>query len=111
MVRQPRRQSAANWTLRRAPPKGFVASPEALQAIAGRYELFPGSSITVRPEGNRLVVEPPNGMNTTLIAESDSTFVVPQTGDVLEFVRDAQGNVTGASVDSQGAVIWAKRLP
>lgn len=104
-------KSAANWTLRRAPPKGFEASPEALQAIAGRYELFPGASITFRPEGNRLVAELWDGTSIPLLTESDSIFVVPQTGDAAEFIRDANGKVTGASVENQGAVIWAKRLP
>jgi len=104
-------KAAAGWTLRRAPPKDFVASPDALQAIAGSYELNPGATATFRPEGNRLVVDVANGPTFTLDSESDSVFVVPQSGDAVEFVRDASGKVTGASVDSQGSIMWAKRLP
>jgi poly(3-hydroxybutyrate) depolymerase len=104
-------KSTANWTLRRAPPKDFVPSQEALQAIAGRYELFPGTTVLFRPEGNRLVAELPDGSSITLATESDSIFIVPQTGDAVEFIRDPSGKVSGASVENQGSMISAKRLP
>jgi dienelactone hydrolase len=104
-------KSATNWTQRRAPLKNFAPSAEALQAVTGRYELFPGGTVTFRPEGNRLVAELWDQTNITLMTESDSIFIVPQTGDVVEFIRDAAGKVTGASVDNQGSVRWAKRLP
>jgi poly(3-hydroxybutyrate) depolymerase len=104
-------KSVLNWTLRRAPAKDFSASAEALQAVAGRYELFPGFIVTFRPEGNRLVAEASNEPTLPLTTESDSIFIVPQTGDAVEFIRDANGNVTGASIENQGSVTWAKRLP
>jgi hypothetical protein len=104
-------KSAARWTLRRPPPKDFSASSEALQAIAGRYELFPGFEVTFRPEGNRLIADVPREPSMTLASESNSVFIVPQTGDAVEFIRDANGNITGASVENQGQILWAKRLP
>jgi hypothetical protein len=104
-------KSAASWTLRRAPPKDFAASADALRAIAGRYELAPGAVVLMRPEGNRLVADIPTGGSITLTSESDSIFIVPETGDAVEFIRDANGNITGASVENQGSLIWAKRLP
>lgn len=104
-------KSVASWTLRRPPPKDFVPSAEALQAIVGRYELFPGVVVTLQPEGNRLVAEFPDGKRNTLVTESDSIFVVPQSGDAVEFIRDANGNVSGLSLENQGSVLWGKRLP
>jgi hypothetical protein len=104
-------KSAASWTLRHAPPRDFVAAPEALQEIAGRYELSPGSGVTIRAEGNRLVAELWDATGIPLVSESNSIFVVPETGDAVEFIRDANGNITGASVENQGSLIWAKRLP
>lgn len=104
-------KSAANWTLRRAPAKDFSPSPAALQAIVGSYELFPGVVLTFRTEGNRLVKEEPGHPSMTMISESDSIFIMPQTGVAFEFVRDANGAVSGASLDDRGGVLWARRLP
>lgn len=109
MIRDDR--TAANWTLRRAPPKDFSASAEALQAVAGTYELYPGNSVTFRTEGNRLVADIPNLPRFTLVTESDFIYVLPQTNDVIEFIRDANGKVTGASVDYQGSILLARRVP
>ncbi len=104
-------EAASKWTLRRVPVKGFVPSPAALQSVTGRYEMFPGVTVTIRTEGNQLIADYPDGPSITLMAESDSTFIVPQTGDAIEFIRDASGNVSGASVDNQSSIIFAKRQP
>lgn len=106
-----RDKSAAKWTLRRAPAKDFAPSPAALQAAAGRYEVFPGFTLTFRPEGRTLVGDFGGQASVTLAPESDFLFVVPGTGDAVEFIRDAAGNVSGASVDNQGSLMWAKRVP
>ena len=105
------RQIASAWTLRHAPPKNFVASPAALQAVAGRYELRPGFAVTIKVEGTGLVVEVPNEGTIPLETESDSVFVISATGDAVEFIRDAAGKVTGVSVEGSGSTILAKRLP
>lgn len=104
-------QSAAKWTLRHAPTKTVVASTGALQAIAGRYELFPGVTFTFKGQGDGLVVELPNGTTIVLTAESDSMFADPATGQAIEFIRDEAGNISGASLEDYGSLLWAKRLP
>jgi hypothetical protein len=103
-------QSASTWTLRRAPTKNFVASPAALQAVAGRYEFAPGLAITFKVEGDGLVSDIPDQATAPLVAESESVFVMP-SGDAVEFIRDAAGNVTGASIEDHGSFVWSKRLP
>lgn len=67
--------------------------------------------MTIRAEGNRLVAELWDATGIPLVSESNSIFVVPETGDAVEFIRNANGNITGASVENQGSLIWAKRLP
>ena len=104
-------QSASKWTLRRVPTKTVVASSGALQAIAGRYELFPGVTFTFKSQGDRLVFQPPQGGATELVTESDSMFSVPATGEAVEFIRDDAGNISGASLEDHGSLLWAKRLP
>jgi hypothetical protein len=104
-------KEAAKWTLRRPPAKDFAPSPATLQAAAGRYELFQDVIVNFRPEGTTLVGEFPAQATVRLVPESDFIFAFPETSDTIEFVRDANGNVSGASVDLQGSVLWAKRLP
>jgi hypothetical protein len=104
-------KQVAGWTLRRAPAKDFVPSQEALQAVAGRYELFPGYVVTVRAEGKGIVAELPDRPSMTFVGESDFIFISPRTGEAVEFVRDANGKVSTAAMDFQGMVQGAKRLP
>ncbi|MBB6096224.1 poly(3-hydroxybutyrate) depolymerase [Povalibacter uvarum] len=104
-------QAAAAWTLRQMPQEGFVPAPAALQAIAGRYELFPGVVVTCRVEGSTLVVDAPGPQRPSLAAESDWVYVNPASGDSVEFIRDAAGNVTSAAIEDQGSVLVAKRVP
>jgi predicted esterase len=101
---------ASKWTLRRAPSKNFVASPEALQAAAGRYELFSGFVLTFRVEDGNIIVDVPGEPSIATIAESNSVFVDPKSGNAVEILRDEAGNVIGASVDSPEGMVLAKRL-
>lgn len=102
--------AVSHWTLRRAPTKDFVASPAALQAAAGRYELFPGFVLTFRIENGNIVVDVPGEASIPTVAESDSLFVDPRSGNAVEILRDDAGNVIGASVDSPRGIVFAKRL-
>lgn len=102
----------AQWTRRKAPPKHFAPSPAALEAVAGRYELFPGLVVTFRADGGKLVVDIPGERSIVTIAESESIFVDPASGNMVEFLRDEHGAITAASVDGPGgAILLAKRLP
>jgi hypothetical protein len=102
---------ASQWTLRRVPPKNFVAPSSALQAVAGRYELFPGVAFTFRVEGTTLVVDLPDQTTIPLAAATESMFVHPATGDAVEFLRDQNGSINAASLDDYGSVLLAKRVP
>lgn len=108
-VRDP--QTASKWTLRRAPKKGVVASASALQAITGRYELFPDVIFTIKVQGDRVFAQPPRGEAIELLTESDSVFYQLASGEAMEFIRDDAGNISGASVEDSGSLLWARRLP
>ncbi len=109
-----RDEKAETWSLRRAPPQGFAPSSAALQAAAGRYELQPGTVVSIRVDGNELIVDlPPQWSQPPLKMrpESDAVYIISSTSDTAEFVRDSAGAISGVSVESNGSVIWAKRLP
>jgi hypothetical protein len=103
-------ESASKWTLRRLPPKGFAPSPATLQALTGRYEVFPGVAIAFRLEDGALVVDVPGSRTIRLTPESESVYVDAMTGNTAEFMRDGQGNIDSVSVDSDGQVFLAKRM-
>jgi dienelactone hydrolase len=104
-------QTASKWTLRHAPTKNGVASTTALQAIAGRYELFPNVIATISVQGDRVFAQSPGGEILELVTESDTMFSRPASGEAIEFIRDDAGNIAGVSVEDAGALLWAKRLP
>ncbi|MBM0106588.1 prolyl oligopeptidase family serine peptidase [Steroidobacter sp. S1-65] len=104
-------QTASQWALRRAPTKSGVASPSALQAVAGKYEMSPGAIVTISVQGDRVVAEPPGGEMLELVPEGDTMFSRHDSGEPVEFIRDDAGNISGAFVEHQGALLWAKRLP
>nr|MBO2487749.1 hypothetical protein [Gammaproteobacteria bacterium] len=105
-------EEVARWTLRKAPSKDFRPSPAALEAVAGRYELFPGFVITFRVEDDKLVVDIPDQPSIVTVAESEALFVDPVSGRVVEFLRDDNGVVSAASIDGAGGtILMARRVP
>jgi hypothetical protein len=60
---------------------------------------------------NRVFVQPPSGEFIELVTESDSVFSQAASGEAIEFIRDDAGNISGASVEDRGSLLWAKRLP
>jgi hypothetical protein len=103
--------TASQWTLRRPPKKDFVASPAALKAATGRYELAPGFVLTLRVEGENIVVDVPGEPSIRTVAESDSVFVDPKSGSAIEILRNETGNVIGASADGPQGMMFVKRMP
>src|SRR5690606_60582 len=105
-------EEVARWTLRKAPSKDFRPSPAALEAVAGRYEPFPGFVITFRVEDDKLVVDIPDQPSIVTVAESEALFVDPVSGRVVEFLRDDNGVVSAASIDGAGGtILMARRVP
>ena len=89
-----------------------VEVPAALLAqYAGDYELEPGAVIQIRVEGTRLTARPPGGDEAApLVTLSETRFQVEGDDAVLEFERDAAGNVTRLVLREGDRAMPARRL-
>lgn len=103
-------QRRAGWKLRRAPAPGYVAPSTVLEAAAGSYELFPGFLLTVANQGGQLILRAQGQPEISLVAESETVFGDPRSGGAIEFVRDADGRVTGVELENFGQTVFARRL-
>jgi hypothetical protein len=75
---------------------GARVAPEVLSKYAGTYEFAPGREASVTLEGDLLFLQVgTNPLKLPLVADTETVFVSRTNGDRIEFVRDAQGAVTG----------------
>jgi hypothetical protein len=72
--------------------KEFHVSREVLAQYAGIYDAENRSVVVVTLEGDRLVIDPGGMGKIPLIAMSEDSFSME--GNIVEFLRDAQGAVT-----------------
>ena len=71
----------------------FHVSREVLAQYAGRYDSSDNRSVVVVTlEGDRLMIDPGGMGKIPLIAMSENSFSME--GNIVEFIRDAQGAVT-----------------
>jgi hypothetical protein len=78
-------------------------APEALARYAGLYEYGPGRQATITFSGDLLFLqEGTNPLKLPLAANSETNFVERTQGERLDFVRDAQGTVTGFTFHARG---------
>ena len=86
------------------PPAGPVVTLSAavLDRYVGQYTAASGFTATFRREGTTLYVKPGNNPEVAVIARSETRFQDPR-GPFFEFQLDAQGKVTGAVLEQQGA--------
>ena len=77
--------------------KAIPLPTSVLARYAGVYQFGNGQTMTVKVDGTQLVVQPPTGGGNalTLLAESETRFFIRDINLVVDFVRDAAGNVTG----------------
>jgi hypothetical protein len=74
---------------------GITLGPEIFSKYAGVYEFAPGREVVVSFSGNLLLVqERPNAPNTVFVPRTETTFLGSVINEGIEFVKDAQGNVT-----------------
>ncbi len=72
----------------------FPVPVNILAQYVGTYEtrLYP-TGVVVTLEGNRLMIDPGGAGRIPLVAQSENSFSME--GNVVEFVKDAKGAVTG----------------
>ena len=71
----------------------FHVSKDVLAQYAGRYDSANLSLVEVTLEGDRLVIDPGGMGKIPLFAMSENTFSME--GNIVEFLKDAKGAVTG----------------
>jgi aryl-alcohol dehydrogenase-like predicted oxidoreductase len=80
-----------------------IALPVAvLDRYVGEYVAASGFTAIFRRDGDRLFVKPGNNPEAPLNARSETRFQDPR-GPFFDFQLDAQGRVTGAILEQQGA--------
>ncbi len=75
---------------------GAKLPPEVLSKYTGTYEFAPGSLAAISRDGDLLFLQlGANPLKLPLVPDSEKLFVSRTNGDLLEFIIDAQGAVTG----------------
>jgi hypothetical protein len=70
--------------------------PEILKKYVGTYEFAPGREAVITSENDLLFLQQgSNPLKLPLVANSETDFVSRTDGDTVEFLRDAQGTITG----------------
>ena len=80
---------------------GMALPVAVLERYVGEYTAASGFTATFRRDGDRLFVKPGTNPEAPLNARSETRFQDPR-GPVFEFHLDAQGKVTGATLEQQG---------
>jgi CubicO group peptidase (beta-lactamase class C family) len=76
--------------------------PKILSQYAGTYALFPNFDLTVTVENGQLVTQGTGEGKIPLLAESETKFFTTEIPAEVEFVKDAQGKVTGLILHQGG---------
>src|SRR5262249_52664489 len=76
--------------------------PALYDAYAGEYELRPGFSIIVTREGDRIFAQATGQPKIEIFPESETRFFLKVVDAQVEFVRGADGKVTGLVLHQNG---------
>jgi hypothetical protein len=74
---------------------GTKLAPEVLSKYTGTYEFAPGSPAVITLAGDLLFLQLGADPVKHPLAPDSETVFISRTGDLIEFIRDAQGAVTG----------------
>jgi CubicO group peptidase (beta-lactamase class C family) len=83
--------------------------PALYDAYAGEYELRPGFSIAVTREGDRIFAQATGQPKFEIFPESETRFFLKVADAQIEFVRGADGKVTGLVLHQNGRDLPGKR--
>jgi CubicO group peptidase (beta-lactamase class C family) len=85
-------------------------NPEVLKTYCGQYELQPGFVVTVRMEGEKLVVQAVGQPPLPMEAKSENEFEVQQIGGQIAFTRSANNEVNEFILTQGSNVTKAQRV-
>ncbi|HEX4959945.1 MAG TPA: serine hydrolase [Thermoanaerobaculia bacterium] len=83
--------------------------PSLYDTYAGTYELMPNFSLVVTREGDRIFTQATGQQKLEIFPESETRFFLKVVDAQLEFVRGADGKVTGLILHQNGHDISGKR--
>ncbi|HET9209436.1 MAG TPA: serine hydrolase [Thermoanaerobaculia bacterium] len=89
--------------------RAVQVDPGVFDAYAGEYELRPGFSIAISREGDRIFAQPTGQPRLELFPESETRFFLKDVDAQIEFVRGADGKVTGLVLHQNGRDLPGRR--
>jgi CubicO group peptidase (beta-lactamase class C family) len=83
--------------------------PGVYAAYAGEYELTPTFAIAITREGDRIFAQATGQPKFEIFPESETRFFLKVVDAQIEFIRDADGKVTGLVLHQNGRDLPGKR--
>ena len=96
--------------LKRLEKGPVTVDPKVFDTYVGEYEVGPNFMMRVFREGNKFMTQATGQPAFEIFAESETTFAPRAFPAKLTFVKDANGKVTGISIDQNGRVTQGKRI-
>lgn len=90
--------------------KAVAVDPTIFDSYAGRYELEPGYALTVRRDGERLLVQAPRQAAVEVFPASETEYFSRGSDTQIKFVKNEQGQVTGLVIVKNGRNHPAKKV-
>jgi hypothetical protein len=90
--------------------KAVAVDPKLYDSYAGRYEIEPGVVLTVRREGEHLMVQVKGQAAAEIFPASETEYFSRRIDVQIKFVKNEQGQVTSLIIVQNGRNIAAKRL-
>ncbi len=96
----------------KVPKKREIANvdPVEYDALAGKYAISPFFVLTIRRDGERLMVQATNQPEFELFPESPTEYFLKVVDAQISFVKDDQGKVASAVLHQNGRDMPAKRI-
>jgi CubicO group peptidase (beta-lactamase class C family) len=91
--------------------KAIQVDPARLDAYVGEYEIAPSFAITVTRQGDHLFGQPTGQPALELFPESETRFFLKEVDAQIEFIRGADGKVTGLVLHQGNRDMPGKRKP
>jgi CubicO group peptidase (beta-lactamase class C family) len=83
---------------------------EVFDQYVGQYELAPGFIITIKRDGEKYLSQATGQQVFEIFAESETKFFLKTVPAQLEFTKDEQGKVNGATLYQGGRTMPAKKI-
>jgi CubicO group peptidase (beta-lactamase class C family) len=90
--------------------KEIAVEPKILEKYVGQYQVAPNLIITVTLENGKLLGQVSGQSKFALSAESETAFFSKDVNAVITFVKDANGQVTGLTLNQGGSGTPAQKI-